>query len=207
MQASRRDISSAVGRMVFGGQSTKKGIARQLRAVDSDKLKDAMQRHGLGGESMEKVAKVLSGKDRAGWSAAKMKKAVQALQDVHVASAHQGASKMVLTASKNAQERRILSPEEKKKYFQQLARERRTEANQEAEQVMEGSSMSILDRMRGAAGRANKTSASGTASTVNGGREDIRGLREEMREQMKLAPKLVIPKPSEDTDSAPGFQV
>lgn len=151
---------------------------------------------------MEKVAKVLSGKDRAGWSTGKMKRAVQALQDVHVASTHQGASKMVLTASRTAQEKRVLSPEQKKQYFQQLARQRRLEGNQEAEQASQ-ESMSVLDRMRGAAGRANKRDTSFGSSTANA---EIRGLREEMREQMKLAPKLVIPPPQKRDDETEGFQ-
>ncbi len=202
MQASRKDVGSAVGRMVFGGQSSKKGIARQLRAVDSEKLKTAFERHGLGDVSIEKASEVLSGKNRAGWSTGKIKKTVQALQDVHVASAHQGASKMVLTATRNAQEKTVMTPEQKAKYFKQLARERRLEANQE-EQIS-NEPMGVLDRMRGGTGRANSVSAQTTGVTDKKG--SIRGLRDEMREQMKLAPKMVIPPPS-STDSEKGFQV
>ena len=201
MQASRKDVGSAVGRMVFGGQTSKKGIARQLRAVDSEKLKTAFERHGLGDVSIEKAAEVLSGKNRAGWSTGKIKKTVQALQDVHVASAHQGASKMVLTATRNTQEKTVLSPEQKAKYFKQLARERRLEANQE-EQIS-NEPMGVLDRMRGATGRANKTTSLGSKANV-GKQGDIRGLRAEMREQMRLAPKMIIPPLTHD-DVSDGF--
>ena len=166
MKASRRDVGSAVGRMVFGGQSTKKGITRQLRAVDGEKLKAAFVRHGLGDVSVEKAAEVLSGKDRAGWSTGKVKKTLEALQDVHIASTHQGAGNMVLTASKNAQEKRILSPQEKKEFFQKLARERRAEANQEGQPS--DVPMSILDQMRGATGRANRVGSSSTAGRGQG---------------------------------------
>ena len=203
MSASRKDVGAAVGRMIFHGQSSK-GMARQLRAVEPEKLKTAMQRHGLGDVSVEKMTEVLAGKDRAGWSQAKVKKAVQALQDVHVASGHQGASKMVLTASRQVQETSPkMSPEERKLFMQKLARERRSDANKEVEG---GSTMGVLDQMRGAMGRANKEGASG-AVVKDGSASpagDIRELRNEMRQQMHLAPKMVIPKtdPSEESGSS-----
>lgn len=205
MQASRRDLGASVGRMIFHGR----GVERTLREVGNDKLKSALQKHGLGDVSVEKMADVLSGKDRAGWSQAKVKRAVQALQDVHVASAHQGAGQMVLTASREAQTKEPkMSAEERKLYMQKLARERRAEANAEAEGTTTGS-VGVLDGMRGAMGRANKQQGP-AAATAKGVPEDVggaRALREEMRQQLHLAPKMVVPKSKMDdaSSSSPGF--
>lgn len=198
-RASRSAVGASVGKMVFHGQSAKR-IERQLKSVNQDKLKAALGRRGMATTANKDIAKVLAGESRAGWNQARLRDVVEALQEVGLAKGEKSASEMVLKASRNAQmdANPGLSEGAVKARLKGLARERREEAN--AEEAGTGQeSMSVLDRMRGAMGRANKVQGAQPAAespdeTANA---TVRKLRETARQDMKLQPKLVIPKPEE----------
>lgn len=195
-RASNRDIGSNVGRMVFHGQGSH-SIKRALGSVDQGKMKDALSRRGLGSMSHEELAKVLSGEHRAGLDQAKLRGVVEVLQDVGLARKARSASQMVLQASKDAQAAANpgLSREAVKARMKGLAVERREEANAEETAAAE-SPMSVLDRMRGAMGRANKkadASSQPMQAQESEGRT-VRQIRESMREDLKLRPALIPPK-------------
>ncbi len=208
MRASGREIGSSVGRMIFRGQDARR-IERRLEKVGADKLKSALAKRGAGDVEIGDIAKAMSGKEKA-WTPLKYKKVVAALQDVEVAQKAKSASAMVLKASRDAQaalEGPHLSPEQLKVRMKELARERRAEADAEEE------GLGVLDRMRGAMGRANKAErltaqarleeeragATGSASTV-------RELRESLRKDLGMQPKIRLPKPKGSVDASTGFQ-
>lgn len=184
--------------MVFHGQSAKR-IEHRLKSVDQDKLKEALGRRGMASAANKDIAKVLAGESRAGWNQARLRDVVEALQEVGLAKGEKSASEMVLKASRNAQADANpgLSAGAVKARLKGLARERRAEA--EAEAMPGESSMSVLDRMRGAMGRANKVQGNqpAEAAAEDSANATVRKLRETMRQDMKLQPKLVIPKPPE----------
>lgn len=197
-RASRSAIGASVGKMVFHGQSAKR-IEHRLKNVDQGKLKAALGKRGMATAAHKDIAKVLAGESRAGWNQARLRDVVEALQEVGLAKGEKSASEMVLKASRNAQADANpgLSAGAVKARMKNLARERRAEAEGEATQGE--ASMSILDRARGAMGRANKVSTSPAEIEIgeDSANATVRKLRETMRQDMKLQPKLVIPKPEE----------
>lgn len=203
-RASNQDIGTNVGKMIFHGQSAKH-IEHALGSVDKGKMKDALSRRGLGGKDHKEIAKVLSGENRAGWRHSELKNLVEALQDVKIAKHEKTASQMVLMASREAQLKANpgLTAGAIKNRLKRIAQEQRAEA--EAAPVDEHD-MSVLDRMRGAAGRANKASSEQRAenSSEEPANTSVRKMREEIRQEMKLQPKFVVPKKSENSES--GFQ-
>lgn len=119
---------------------------------------------------------------------------------------------MVLKASRNAQqelEGPHLTPEQIKARMKELARERREEANAEDAEHQ----MGILDRMRGAQGRANKIDKAAQEGALLEGLPEtstgstVRSVREELRKDLGLQPKIALNKPKKDVDDATGFQV
>lgn len=174
------------------------------------------------GTSVKSMADMLAGKDR-GVSQQELRKTVQVLQDVGLAKNDESASKMVLTASRAASGegtislKAVLTPEQYKKHMQKLARERRDEERTaSAPKTGEEEPLSARDRMRGAQGRANAVGAKGAAAgsgarnAEHGASEEegVRELRDSMRKQLDLQPKLVIPPPvktkkDEDTNVPP----
>ena len=203
-RASNVDIGSGIGKMIFHGQSAKR-IERSLGKIDKEKMKSALSRRGLGAKDHKEIAKVLTGEHRAGWRHSDLKNLVEALQDVKLARTAKTAREMVLTASRDAQLKANpgLTAGAIKNRLKRIAQEQRAEA--EAAPVDEHD-MSVLDRMRGAAGRANKMERVASSAT----REDepanksVRKMREEIRQEMNLQPKIVIPKKSETAGG--GFQ-
>ncbi len=208
MRASGKEIGSSVGRMIFRGQDARR-IERRLEKAGAEKLKSALERRGAGDVEIGDIAKAMSGKEQ-GWTPLKYKKVVAALQDVEVAQKARSASAMVLKASRDAQaalEGPQLSPAQLKARMKELARERRAEAETEEGQL------GVLDRMRGAMGRANKaermTAQARLAEERASGTETqptVRALREALRKDMGLQPRIRLSKPKKSVDGATGFQ-
>ncbi len=194
-RASNQAIGTNVGRMIFHGQSAKR-IEHALGQVDQQKMKDALSHRGLGGKDHKEIAKVLSGEHRSGWRHSEIKNLVEVLQDVKLAKHAKTAREMVLMASREAQVQASpgLTAGAVKNRLKRIAQEQRAEA--EAAPGESGSR--ILDNMRGAMGRANKASDQSSAN------EGVRKMREEIRQEMNLRPKLVLPKKKTSTGS--GFQ-
>lgn len=197
MRAPRKIVGENVGRMIFHS-TTKKGIEGRLGKIDQGNFKKALERRGLSGISNEDIAEVMSGKHKSGWSQGKMRRVVEALQDVDVARKARSASQMVLQAARDAQG-------ERKDRMQGLARERRKEANAEAE-AGESGPMSVLDRMRGAMGRANKKTIRTAPAAAEGNEQNQTPSLD--RKKLKLQPKIKVPKkPSGDEENPyTGFQ-
>ncbi|MCC7523151.1 hypothetical protein IT407_05160 [Candidatus Uhrbacteria bacterium] len=198
-RATKKDLGVSMGKIIFHGQDAKR-IERRLSKIDQTKMKDALSRRGISGIDNRDIAKVMAGEHRSGMSQSMLKNVVEALQEVGVARKAKSASQMVLKASKDAQD--TLNPgltnQAVKARLKNLARERR----QEADAVPQEESMSILDRMRGAMGRANKVGSTEPVDETQNeapANATVRKIRESAREDLKLRPKLVIPK-SEDGD-------
>ncbi len=206
-RASNVDIGSGIGKMIFHGQSAKR-IERSLGKIDKEKMKSALSRRGLGAKDHKEIAKVLTGEHRAGWRHSDLKNLVEALQDVKLARTAKTAREMVLTASRDAQLKANpgLTAGAIKNRLKRIAVEQRAEAEGGETTEAGSENMSVLDRMRGAAGRANKMERVASSAT----REDepanksVRKMREEIRQEMNLQPKIVIPKKSETAGG--GFQ-
>lgn len=189
-----------MGRMIFSSGS-KQTIERRLNKANQGDLRKSLQLRGLGEIKNEDIAKVMAGEHRAGWSQHKMQQVVEALQDAGVARKTRTASQMVTQASRDAQL-------ETKASMKSLARERRREANEE-EGGAHGTE-GILDRMRGAMGKANKVGAQGT--TADSSSELVAAKRDRVHpfggERINLQPKLAISKKEKDNKENPyrGFQ-
>jgi hypothetical protein len=203
-RASNQLVSTNVGKMIFHGQSAKH-IEHALGSVDQQKMKDALSRRGLGGKDHKEIAKVLSGEHRSGWRHSDLKNLVEVLQDVKLAKASKSAGEMVLKASRDAQLQANpgLTAGAIKARLKRIAKEQRAEA----EAPVEEHEMSVLDRMRGAAGRANKVDRTSQVEAMpdEPANKSIRKMREEIRQDLKLQPKIVPPKKSEG-ESHFGFQ-
>ena len=196
MRASKKDFGSHVGKMIFSAES-KRTIERRLNKADQGNLRESLKRRGVGEIKNEDIVKVMAGEHRAGWSQYKMRRVVEALQDVGVARKARSASQMVTQASRDAQL-------ESKDSMKKLACERRKEAN--TEELESTDRTGVLDRMRGAIGVANKAGSGGATSQTDvdtGGRTNPFD-----RKQMKLQSKLRIPKETKEDDENPyaGFQ-
>lgn len=210
-RASNQRVSANVGKIIFHGQTSKR-IEHTLGTVDQKKMQDALSRRGLGGKDHKEIAKVLSGEHRSGWRHSDLKNLVEALQEVKIAKHALTAREMVLQASKDAQLEANpgLTAGAIKNRLKRIARERREEAD--ATEAATPEATSVLDRMRGAMGRANKVdrAAAVERETKNGsdknetGSEILRRMRGEVRQDLKLQPKIIVPKKSTDTGS--GFQ-
>lgn len=192
MRASKKSVGSKVGKMIFSTRSAKR-IERRLNQVSQKDLKQALKNKGLGEIKNEDIAKAMSGKQRAGWSPYKMRRVVEALQDVGVARKARTASQMVTQASRDAQS-------DMKDRMQKLARDRRKEANAEPETTSE-SALGILDRMRGAMGRANKAGTGVSSSGVKASNGNKPKANPFGRKNIKLQPKLKLPKENEDKNN------
>lgn len=203
-RASNQSIGTNVGKMIFHGQSAKR-IERALGSVDKQKMQDALSRRGLGGKEHREIAKVLSGEHRSGWRHSDLKNLVEALQEVKLAKHAKSAGEMVLMASREAQLEANpgLTAGAIKARLKRIAQEQRAEAEAPAEEH----ELSVLDRMRGAMGRANKVDRANQAQAVSAdepANKSVRKLREEIRQEMKLQPKIVVPKKT--LDEGTGFQ-
>jgi hypothetical protein len=203
-RASNQLVSTNVGKMIFHGQSAKR-IEHALGSVDKQKMHDALSRRGLGGKDHKEIAKVLSGEHRSGWRHSDLKNLVEVLQDVDLAKRAKSAGEMVLKASRDAQLEANpgLTAGAIKARLKRIAREQR----EEVDAPVEAHEMSVLDRMRGAAGRANKVEREASSETRENepANKSVRKMREEIRQDMKLQPKFVVPKKSGEGSGA-GFQ-
>lgn len=198
MRASKRAIGSNVGRMIFRTDSTQR-IERRLNKANQSELRRALDRKGLGALKNDDIAKVLAGEHRSGLSPYKMRQVVEALQEVGVARKARTASQMVTQASRDAQS-------EHKEDMKKLARERRAEANAEEDASAGERGMGVLDRMRGAMGRANKVGTAGVATEQNesAGRA---GKKAYDRDRLKLRPRFKLPEDNgSDENPYSGFQ-
>ncbi len=198
-RASGKQIGVSVGKMLFAGQDTKR-IQHHLEKKGGEKLQKALVRRGVTDLNTKDIAKALTGESRGAWSQSRYKQVVAALQDAGLAQTAKSASSMVLKAARNAQEELEgphLTPEQLKARFKVLARERRAEA--EAEEV--GHKTGVLDRMRGAQGRANKISENPLPEETT-----VRGVRDQLRQDLGLRPKIVLSKPKDDEGKQTGFQ-
>lgn len=203
-RASNQSVGTNVGKMIFHGQSAKR-IEHSLGSVDKQKMQAALSRRGLGGKDHKEIAKVLSGEHRSGWHHSDLKNLVEALQEVKLAKHALTAREMVLQASKDAQLEANpgLTAGAIKNRLKRIAREQREEAN--AAEVSSPEEMSVLDRMRGAMGRANKVERTSQATQMEEpANKSVRKMREEIRQELKLQPKIVVPKKS--ADGGVGFQ-
>jgi hypothetical protein len=203
-RASNQLVSTNVGKMIFHGQSAKR-IEHALGSVDKQKMQDALSRRGLGGKAHKEIAKVLAGDHRSGWRHSDLKNLVEALQDVKLAKSAKSAGEMVLMASRDAQLQANpgLTAGAVKARLKRIAQEQRAEA----EAPVDEHEMSVLDRMRGAAGRANKIDRANQAQPVSSdepANKSVRQMRDEIRQEMKLQPKIIIPKKS--SQEGMGFQ-
>jgi len=200
-RASNVDIGSGVGKMIFHGQSAKR-IEHSLGKIDKEKMKSALSRRGLGGKDHKEIAKVLTGEHRSGWRHSDLKNLVEALQEVKVAKHAKSAGEMVLMASRDAQLKVNpgLTAGAVKNRLKRIAQEQRAEA----EAPVDEHKMSVLDNMRGAAGRANKVGARLTdpTSQQEPANASVRKMRDEIRQEMNLQPKIVVPKKSENNGAS-----
>ena len=191
MRASKKAMGSHVGRMIFRS-SSKRTIERRLNKVNQNDLRNSLKRKGLSEIKTDDIAKVMSGDHRAGWSQYKIRRVVEALQEVGVAQRARSASQMVTQASRDAQL-------ETKERMKKLARERRKEVNSEIpKETTEKKTSGILDRMRGAIGRANKIKSNNLSGEKNLAEENVANPFETTR--MKLQPKIRLPKKEKDDD-------
>ncbi len=202
-RASRQDLGTHVGRVIFKSQATSKAIAKKLSALPADKLQAAMERHGVGDVSVKKLSEVLSGKDRVGMKQHELRKAVEALQDVGVAKQVRTASQMVQTAAEEIQKGRGLGSLEPGKRLLRNVNDLGAQRALE-EQMMRsegrGEPVGILDKMRGVVGsmqRANKDgvgmtkameklAANPEASVSAQDQGGIRGLRHSIRQALGI---------------------
>jgi len=210
MRASGKAIGASVGRMIFAGQSSKR-IEKHLEKVGHEKLSQALSKRGVSDVKAEDIAKAMSGelRGRAGWTQGKLKNVVEALQEVGVARAEKSASHMILQATKNIEVDKgqaQLSKDQLEKMYKDTSREgaikTRGGGTEEAQ-------MSVLDRARGAMGRANSASNQGSRLKTDDEGEKLLGVREareQMRQDMHLQPKMVIPKPNNPFINQTGFQ-
>jgi hypothetical protein len=185
--------------MLFGGQDAKR-IQHRLDKKGGEKLQQALVKRGVTDVDTKEISKALSGESRGNWSQGRFKQVVAALQDAGLAQAAKSASSMVLKAARNAQQEMEgphLTPEQIKARLKVLARERRSEAEAEAASHEVG----ILDRMRGAQGRANKVAEDPVPEETT-----VRGTREQLRQDVGLRPKIVLPKPNNLSKIDTGFQ-
>jgi hypothetical protein len=163
----------------------------------------------LGGKDHKEIAKVLSGEHRSGWRHSDLKNLVEALQDVDIAKHAKSAGEMVLKASRDAQLEANpgLTAGAIKARLKRIAREQREEVEGGETREAGSESMSVLDRMRGAAGRANKVERTSQAEVASeeSANKSVRRMREELRQDLKLQPKFVTPKKSEG-EKGFGFQ-
>lgn len=190
--------------MIFHGQSAKR-IEHALGSVDKQKMQDALSRRGLGGKDHKEIAKVLAGDHRSGWRHSDLKNLVEALQDVKLAKSAKSAGEMVLMASRDAQLEANpgLTAGAIKARLKRIAQEQRAEA----EAPVNERELSVLDRMRGAMGRANKVdraNQSPSSAADEPANKSVRQMRDEIRQEMKLQPKIVLPKKS--SQEGMGFQ-
>jgi len=203
MRASRQDLGTHVGRVIFRSQATSKAIEKKLSALPADKLKAAMERRGLGDVSVKKLSEVLSGKDKVGMKQHDLRRAVEALQEVGVAKEARTASQMVQTAAQEIQKGnglRSIDPGKRLlKNMNDVGAQRQLE-----EQMMRsegrGEPVGIMEKVRGVIGsmqRANKDGAGMTKAMekltanpevhVSGDDQGgIRGLRHSIRQALGI---------------------
>ncbi len=196
--------------MLFAGRSAKV-IQHHLEKKGGEKLQQALVKRGVTGVDTKDIAKALSGESRGSWSQSRYKQVVAALQDAGLAQTAKSASAMVLKASRNAQQELDgphLTPEQIKARLKDLARERRSEAEtEEAEHQM-----GVLDRARGAQGRANKVDLAAQEAALLESKlpasetSTVRKVREELRKDLGLQPRIALPKPKNKVDDEMGFQ-
>jgi len=210
MRSSGKSIGASVGRMIFAGQSSKR-IEHHLSQVGPEKIHAALSKRGVTDVKIEDIAKAMTGetRGRAGWTQGKLKNVVEALQDVGVAKSAKSASHMVLQASKNIEkpvEAPHMSANQLKARYKQMSRERREEANAEEDGQEH---LGVLDRARGAMGRANAASVENPPleeEAEKDGGNGVREAREQLRKNIELQPKIRVPKPNNPFESGSGFQ-
>jgi hypothetical protein len=212
MRSSGKAIGQSVGRMIFAGQDAKKIESNLTRKVGGVRLQAALSKRGVSGVAAKDIAEAMTGKQRgrAGWSQGKLKSVVEALQEVGVAHSEKSASHMVLQAAKNIEPAEVIAPHmsenQLKARIQETSRERRAEAN--AEEASD-EHMGVMDRARGSMGRAN---AAGLAAELSGpagakaNDQSVREVREQLRQTIKLQPKIRITKPNNPFSDQSGFQ-
>lgn len=222
MRASNKAIGAAVGSMILHSADARR-IERRLNKIDAGKLTAAKEMHGLGHVSNKEMAKVLTGETRAGWTQHDVRKMVEFLQhpDVKIARTDKSASYMVSRAAKGAAEAleaakpKGLTQAQFEARARQFSQERRKEANKEEEEKdkeEEAGSVSVLDRMRGAVGVANKVGGSAAEASPNAAvttGSTIRDLRQAQRQAMLLKGKPTLPPPPTGSGMTPpseGFQ-
>lgn len=167
-RASRQQLATHVGRVVFQSRATTKAIARKLESLPGDKLKSALERRGLKEVSVKKLSEVLSGKDRASLSRQDLKQAVEALQEVGVAKKELTARQMVQTANEEIQKGRGLKSLEPGLRFQKNINDLNAQRALEEDMLRRegrGESKGILDTLRGVSGAMQQANRDGQAST------------------------------------------
>jgi hypothetical protein len=196
--------------MIFQGRD-EHTIMRRLKAVGPSKLREALAKRGLENVSTKELTDVLTGKHQSGWSQAKLRNTVEAFQDLKLAREARSASAMVLTASREAQDTAATAARGnellKSKMRHMVARERGTA---ETEPETGAEPVGVLDRMRGAQGRANASERGvPTPSTATASAGTIRELRERWREELGIKKnKIQLPKPKngQNGQNKPGFE-
>ncbi|MCC6563664.1 hypothetical protein IT087_02120 [Candidatus Uhrbacteria bacterium] len=210
MRASGKQVGASVGKMLFGGQDAKR-IQHRLEKKGGEKLQQALIKRGVTDVDTKDIAKALAGESRGGWSQSRYKQVVAALQDVGMAQKAKSASSMVLKAARNAQQTLDgphLTPEQIKARLKELARERRSEANAEESEAQ----MGVLDRMRGAQGRANKVDLAAQEGALLESQNpfsetsSVRDVRDQLRKDLGMQPKIALNKPKNNVDDEMGFQ-
>jgi hypothetical protein len=162
----------------MGGAVQSKQLEQRLKSIAPADLENALQRQGLRGVTPRQLARVLSGQDRAGWSAGKLAGATKALQSVGVASSTESIGRILVDSTKRAQQ------------DHEMHVARQTTKNT----ALDFSKQSLSSRV--AAQRFHRESGSSVeqAHPVESGRS-IREIRDLLRHRLGLSQKPIVPKP------------
>lgn len=188
-----------MGKMLFSGRDSKR-IQHHLDKKGGEKFQQALAKHGVSDVNTKEISKALSGEAKGHWTQSRFKRVVAALQDVGLAMTDKSASSMVLKAARTAQQELAdLHPTlEQTKGRIKTSVQRRREEIAEEERAKNGG---IMEQMRGAQRTANlkPEDADSEESTV-------RGMRDQLKQDMGLKPKIVLPKPNNLNEKGMGFQ-
>jgi len=185
--------------MLFSGRDSKR-IQNHLDKKGGKKFQQALAKRGVADVNTKEISKALSGEGKGHWTQSRFKRVVAALQDAGLAMTDKSASSMVLKAARNAQQEFAdMHPTlEQIKGRIKTSVQRRREEIAEEETAKNGG---IMEQMRGVQRTANIKPES---SDFEG--SSVRGIRDQLKQDMGLRPKIVLPKPNNLDKTDTGFQ-
>ena len=199
MRASEKQVGASVGKMLFSGRDAKR-IQNHLDKKGGEKFQQALAKRGVTDVDTKEISKALSGEGKGHWTQSRYKRVVAALQDAGLAMTDKSASSMVLKAARNAQQELAdLHPtlEQTKGRIKTSVQRRREEIAEENTAKNGG----IMEQMRGAQRTANMKPESSDSEESS-----VRGMRDQMKQDLGLKPKIVLPKPNILSKIDTGFQ-